>query len=32
MDMWGNVLKVLKVYAEGMELGKEMQKKIVGVL
>ena len=26
MDWWGNVLRVLKVYAGGMVLGKEMQK------
>ena len=26
MDMWGNVLRVLKVFTGGMVLGKEMQK------
>ena len=26
MDMWGNVLRVLKMYMGGMVLGKEMQK------
>ena len=26
MDMWGNMLRVLKVYTGGMVLGKEMQK------
>ena len=26
MDMWGNVLRVLKVYTGGIILGKEMQK------
>ena len=26
MGMWGNVLRVLKVYMGGMVLGKEMQK------
>ena len=32
MDMWGNMLRVLKVYTGEMVLGKEMQKKIAGVL
>ena len=26
MDMWGNVLRVLKMYTGGIVLGKEMQK------
>ena len=26
MDIWGNVLRVLKMYKGGMVLGKEMQK------
>ena len=32
MDMWRNVLKVLKVYTRGIVFGKEIQKKIAGVL
>ena len=26
MDMWGSVLRILKVYMRGMSLGKETQK------
>ena len=32
MDMWGNVLRVLKVYTRGMVMGKKCRKKIAGVL